>query len=138
MNPMLSALKSRRSGSEEQKPSGAQEPKGVLDLVRSLSPGELEQLKALLTGDGAVSAEAISKGAPSSEEKAKIQERMGKENEQAELEESDAPGEEIDSDEIALGMLDSRFKNAAPSAPRNLHERVQMNMAKNLKEKGKI
>lgn len=83
--------------------------------------------------DKADRSEAIIKGKPSTEEKGKIMERMAQENS-----EQDQGGGGVDSDAIAMDMLDSRFKNNAPTKPRNLHERVQMEMAKNLKSKGKI
>lgn len=72
----------------------------------------------------------ILKGKPSTEEKKKIEQRA--------MEEQSEGEDDVDSDAIAMDMLDSRFKNNAPSKPRNLHERVQMGMAQNLKSKGKI
>lgn len=142
MNPMLSALKNRRSSQgepQQDKGSGGGDLKSFLD---QLSPEAKSQLAQMLNQD-AGGAEQIAKGAPSKGEQAKIAERAAQENqhEQAEGEDMgpvDYDSSGVDSDKIALDMLDTRFKNAAPAKPRNLHERVQTNMAKDLKAKGKI
>jgi len=138
MNPMLNAIKSRRSAQVDepkaQAPAGAG---GLEQFVKQLSPEQKEQLQQMLDGEAA-GAEAVSKGEPSREEHAKIAQASAQENSEHDMEAEDEQGPGVDSDEIAMGMLDSRFKNSAPEKPRNLHERVQTNMAKNLKAKGKI
>lgn len=81
--------------------------------------------------------EEIAKGKPSTEEHEKIQAKI-MDDEDKKDGGIDEAQEGEDSDAIAMDMLDSRFKNNPPSKPRNLHERAQMGMAKNLKSKGKI
>jgi hypothetical protein len=140
MNPMLNAIKSRRSGQEDVDQQSDAVPGGaekLLQLIAQLTPEQKEQLQAMLDDGGGASAEQISKGAPSAMEKQKIALASAEENGEQDLEQ-EGQGDDVDSDDIAMGMLDSRFKNNAPSNPRNLHERVQTNMAKNLKSKGKI
>lgn len=138
MNPMLNAIKSRRSTQMDEPQAQPQAGSGGLEqLVQQLSPEQKEQLMQMLEGEPS-SAEAVSKGEPSKNERAKIAQASAEENSEQELEAEDDAGPAVDSDEIAMGMLDSRFKNSAPDRPRNLHERVQTNMAKNLKSKGKI
>ena len=143
MNPMLSALKNRRSHQEDapaEKPQGAGGG-GLKSFVEQLPPEAKAELLSLLAQDvgGGASAEQVSKGEPSKGEQAKIAERANEESAEHELEEAPVDqGPAVDSDKIAMGMLDSRFKNSQPSKPRNLHERVQTNMAKDLKAKGKI
>ncbi len=139
MNPMLSALKNRRSGQpeEQQTGGGSTDAKSLHDFVKQLGPEDKEVLQALLSKDSA-NAEQIAKGAPSKQEQMKIAEQSQAEQAEESMEETAGAESDVDSDEIAMGMLDTRFKNAAPSRPRNLHERVQTNMAKDLKAKGKI
>lgn len=142
MNPMLSALKNRRVSDKGASSDAAPQGEGKLEaLVASLSAEDKAKLVELLAGESDeshTSAEAVDKGAPSSEEKTKINEQMAKDEAREGAEELGELESGVDSDEIALGMLDSRFKNGGPSKARNLHERAQMGMASNLKAKGKI
>ncbi len=67
---------------------------------------------------------------------------MSKGNKEADLEEQDehdAGMSSNESDDIAKSMLDSRSTGANPiTQPRNLGERMRMNLASKLKGKGKI
>lgn len=115
MNPMMHALRNRRMREPEQEQTDPGAEAGAM-----------------------VDTKGVEKGEPSSEERMKIQEQIALDDEADSLADADAPLEAADTDEIAMGMLDSRFKSSIPSKPRNLHERVQTNMAKDLKAKGKI
>jgi hypothetical protein len=138
MNPMLSALKGRRSGHAEEQPKEESGGGGMKSFVEQLSPeAKAELLQHLAKDVSGASAEQIAKGAPTKAEQAKIADQANQDNAIEEMEEQ-GEGPAVDSDKIAMGMLDSRFKNSQPSKPRNLHERVQTNMAKDLKAKGKI
>ncbi len=145
MNPMLSALKNRRSSqADDHKTENVHDgdhSKQLHEFVKTLSPEAKEKLHTMLSQDmGGKSSEQIAKGAPSKEEQMKIAQQAQADNGEEGLEQdsTDLDSSGVDSDKIALNMLDTRFKNAPPSKARNLHERVQMGMAKDLKAKGKI
>ncbi len=113
------------------------ESKDLHGLVASLSHSEKQNLKTLLDAD-TKGAEGIAKGAPSSEEKGHIQEAMGKEDQTNQaIDHEDGLGEP-DSDDLAMSMLDSRDKSMPTHKPKNLGERMRMNLASKLKGKGKI
>lgn len=136
MDAMKLALKAKRKGGLM---GGSQEgSSSVKELLMSLGEDEKEELKMLLMADEEKTpSNKVQMGEPSSEEKAKIDTMMAAEEMSDEAE--DEMDGAVDSDEIAMGMLDSRFKNADPSMkPRNLSERVKMSMASKLKAKGKI
>lgn len=84
-------------------------------------------------------AQNISKGHASPTEKTKIEERAQQEMQTQPMDAAPAD-ESYDSDEIAKDMLDSRFRQGVPEGlqPRNLSERMKMNVATKLKEKGKL
>jgi hypothetical protein len=148
MNPMLHALKNRKAADKQDVPQdhktenvhkGGDHTTDLHAFVKALSPDQKDKLHAMLGQDKASNADAIAKGAPSKEEQGKIAQAAQQENAEEALEQNEGPhDQQVDSDQIAMGMLDSRFKNNAPSRPRNLHERVQSNISKDLKSKGKI
>jgi len=147
MNPMLKAVRAKRmsSGGDDHKPENvhqADHTKDLHEFVKQLSPDQKDKLHSMLSQDNS-NTEQIVKGGPSKEEQGKIAQQAAQDNSEESLEHNDSghgdsDGGSVDSDKIAMDMLDSRFKNNAPSHPRNLHERVQANMAKGLKAKGKI
>lgn len=147
MSGMLAALKNKRKGMAlegdhqdmgHDSAHADDKQKDLHGLVASLSDSEKTNLKALLHSDGA-GAEKIAKGSPSSEEQGHIQDAMTKENGMNQLESDDESHEDF-SDNIAKSMLDSRHLGGNPPTgkPRNLGERMKMNLASNLKAKGKI
>lgn len=81
-------------------------------------------------------AQNISKGHASPKEKEKIQERM---TQDASEPQGGAPAD-YDRDQIAMDMLDSKFRNGVPEGmkPRNLSDRMKMHVATDLKSKGKL
>lgn len=140
MNPMHKAIRGRRSQDSQGDHGGmshhgehSDDPKKDLhSMVASLSDNEKSQLKGILnSSDNSVN---VSKGEPTSHEKQMVAQQSAEENQEEGMEDDGA----IDSDQIAKDMLDSKFSRGGPSKPRNLHERVQMNMASNLKSKGKL
>ncbi len=109
-------------------------------LVAGLSEQEKHTLKGILDTNS-TGAQAIAKGDPSTQEKAKIAEQSGKENQLADLEEGQESGEmpEDQSDEIAKSMLDNRNKSGPMTdKPRNLGDRMKQYVSGKLKAKGKI
>lgn len=128
MDAMKDALKSKRMGGL----LVAEETSPMQMLVAKLSPEDKEELMSLLqAGQESTSAEAIEDGAPTSEEKGKIEAKIMADG-------GDEMGED-DSDDIQASMVDSRFKNAGDDIePRNLGERAKLYAAKRLKAKGKM
>ena len=118
--------------------------KDLHGFVASLSEGDKHQLKGILAKDGGAgkNEQHIAKGGASTEEQGKIQEAMAKGNQESDLEEKeehDGGMSAHDSDDIAKSMLDSRSMGSNPiTQPRNLGERMRMNVASKLKSKGKI
>lgn len=142
MNGMLAAIKNKRKGQEgdhQDMGHGSQhaddKEKDLHGFVESLNDHEKGKLKSILAQDG--NAQGIAQGDPSTEERGKIQDAMGKENQMNALEEQDEP---VDSDAIGKSMLDSKYMGSNPPTdkPRNLGERVKMGIAAKLKSKGKI
>lgn len=152
MDPMHAAIKKRKgglidhgsSGQDEVMPANSghkPEVKDLHGLVASLNDHEKHQLKSILSNQD--NSQSIAKGGPSSDEKGKIGAAMNAENmENAAEEASETPHEEAmeGSDEIAKSMLDSRHMGSNPPTgkPRNLGERMKMNLASKLKAKGKM
>lgn len=141
---MMDALKKKRMGDmgtpgliSESGGADSDSGGGMHDLVQSLSPEQKQELMQLLTKDagskGSDSSQ-IAKGAPSDEERSKIEARMGDEND------GSVPDSDDESDEIGMSMLSSADKAQAgverPS--RSLGDRVRMNLASKLKSKGKL
>jgi len=100
-------------------------------LVSALSDDQKQELMGLLSGDesGGSDVSEIAKGAPSDQERSKIDAKM-----------SEEPSEEDESDEIGMSMLSSAdMAQAGVERPsRSLGDRVRMNMASKLKSKGKL
>lgn len=161
MNPMMAAIKKRKSGGEglmgdhaashaSAADHGDGQPKesvphGTNDLhsfVASLAPHEKTALKGILDKESGNDSQAIAKGQPSQEEHGKIAQASAKEDQANALEESqESPQEEMsESDEIGKSMLDSsHLRGTNPmNKPRNLGERVKQSIATKLKGKGKI
>lgn len=146
MDAMYSAIKGRRGGmlndmeenahqqnddKPESVPSGESDMQG---LVASLAPEQKQELLAMLVKDQAQ--------APEESNPAAIQEgAMGK-GEMAELEqgamEDEGDGHESE-EQIMESMISSADSTRADqgATPRNLGERVKMNLATKLKNKGK-
>lgn len=126
----------------------ADQGKDLHGLVSSLSESEKHSLRTILEKDKVGgNAQAIAKGAPSTEEQGKIAQASAKENQTNALEEAeeqeDGPSGHLpqdQSDEIAKSMLDSSHLRgtASTSNPRNLGERMKQSVAAKLKAKGKI
>jgi phage repressor protein C with HTH and peptisase S24 domain len=143
MDAMHAAIKAKRSGKlsgllggeEPAQPTEAES--GMAELVAKLSPEQKHELFELLkaeapTAEGAEQGEEADKEYdpqnPSQEEKGAIDEEM-----------SAGEGDDSESDNIAMSMIDSKAKNASDDMkPRNLGERVRFEMAKKLKAKNKI
>ncbi len=154
MNAMIAAIKKRKAGGDAKEgdhqdmghPSehADDKQKDLHGFVASLSEGDKHQLKGILAKDGSAgkNEQHIAKGGASTEEQGKIQEAMSKGNKEADLEDADDHDSSMsanDSDDIAKSMLDSRSTGANPiTQPRNLGERMRMNLASKLKGKGKI
>lgn len=146
MDAMYSAIKGRRGGmlndmeenahQTNDEPMGESVPSGQPDmqgLVESLKPEQKQQLLAMLVKDQAQG--------PDESNPAAIQEgAMGK-GEMAELEQGamdDEDGHESE-EQIMESMVSSADSTRADqgATPRNLGERVKMNLATKLKNKGK-
>lgn len=141
MDAMHAAVKSRRAqkpGLMDERPDETQDEGGnpqsggggMAELLAKLSPEQKEELKSLLAEDGgdeqSVEGSAIAKGAASSEEKSKINQKMQEE-----------PNDE--SDDIQLSMVDRRHADMPEGVkPKSLGERAKMDAAKRLRSKGKI
>ncbi len=154
MNPMMAAIRKRKSGGDglmgdhsashsSSVDNGDGQGKDLHGLVASLSPNEKESLKVILAKDHGMDAQAIAKGAPSAEEHAKIAQASAREsqaNALDEAQEAEDPGiGEDQSDEIGKSMLDSRhLRGMANDKPKNLGDRVKQSIAAKLKAKGKI
>ncbi len=150
MSSMMEALKAKRMGqpaqgglmTDDAPAYGDQQeqPSPMADLLSKLSPDQKQELSGLLEQDPDVADDdaevepgeetpgsQIAKGDPSSVEKAKIDTKM------------QSPAGPDESDDIQMGMLDSRSKSApADTAPRNLGERARLAAAQRLKGKGKL
>ena len=152
MNPMMAAIKKRKMGNQSLEgdhqdmthhsshTEDADNASHLHDFVSNLSHSEKQSLKAILEKDKG-SGEQITKGNPSSEEKGKIAEAMQHENAETDMEQQEDAGVSPDEhDEIGKSMLDSRYLGSNPPShqPRNLGERVKMDIHKKLKEKGKV
>lgn len=130
MEPILKAIRMKREGAPSIKSGGMD-----LDaIVSQLSEDDKMLLMEKLSSPGEAKEESISKGGMSPGEKMNLDKKIMEDDEEM----LDEDTQDVDSDSIAMGMLDSRFKGESDGNPRNLSERVQMNMAKNLKGKGKI
>lgn len=154
MNPMMAAIKNRKSGSgdglmgDHGATHSAQhvdegQGKDLHGLVASLSPDEKQALKGILDKDNNSNGMDIHKGLPSKEEHAKIAQASAQENSVNALEDAEGdPGGNLGedkSDDIAKSMLDSRhMRGMATEKPRNLGERMKQSLAGKLKAKGKI
>jgi len=154
MNAMIAAIKKRKAGGlategdHQDMTHGSEhaddKQKDLHGFVASLSDGDKHQLKSILAKDstGGKNEQHIAKGGASTEEQGKIQDAMAKGNKEADLdenEEHDAGISSSQSDDIGKSMLDSRSMGANPiTQPRNLGERMRMNLASKLKGKGKI
>ncbi len=154
MNPMMAAIKKRKSGDGGMMgdhgathPSaidhGDGEGKDLHGLVASLSDHEKSSLKTILDKDQSSNGMDIAKGNPSKQEHQKIAQASAQEDQENALEEaSESPSQEIgeeQSDDIAKSMLDSRhMRGMATEKPRNLGERMKQSIAAKLKSKGKI
>lgn len=132
MDAMKEALKAKRTGSgllmgEESEGSPMQA------LVAKLSPEDKEELLSLLQSDqGEESADKVERGAPTSDEKAKIAAKVEADGAEDEMQDDE-------SDDIQASLVGTRFKNAGDDVePRNLGERAQLYGAKRLKAKGKM
>lgn len=147
---MLAALKKKKQGmalegDHQDMTHGSQHSedsdKDLHSIASSLNDGEKSKLKGILDSHLDKSMQ-IAKGGSSSEEDGKVQEAMGKENKETDLEEQqeNSSGSAIhDSDDIAKSMLDSKHMSGAPlDKPRNLGERMKMGIAAKLKGKGKL
>ena len=150
MNSMLAAIQKRKHMGQEgdhadmSHESGhtADQDKGadLHSFVSSLSEGQKHQLKTILE-NAKNTGQEIAKGGPSTEEQGKIKDNMAEENGETDLEATQERGLSSDEhDEIGKSMLDSRYLGGNPPShqPRNLGERVKMDIHKKLKEKGKI
>lgn len=155
MNPMMAAIRKRKSGGGQSPAAGsdhegqghqaehvddqaAPHGKDLHGLVASLSDNEKHQLKTILSSDSGKNTSEIEKGAPSSEEQGKIESAMSAENQTNALEEQDDKPS-VQSDDIGKSMLDSRDTGRNPlEKPRNLGERMRMGIASKLKSKGKM
>lgn len=136
MDAMHAAIKAKRKGQtpgllnesyEEAPAEESQESSGMAAMVAKLSPEQKEELKTLLaqeSGEGSSSV-AVEKGEPSSNEKAKIDQKM------AEGEEG-APSEETD--DI---MLDGARPQPGRKAT-NLGQRAMQYAQERKKSKGKV
>lgn len=155
MNPMMAAIKKRKSGdglvgdhsaiheSSIDHGDGSGNGKDLHGLVASLSPHEKMSLQSILQKDSGMDGQAIAKGMPSKEEHAKIAQASAQESKENMLEESqETPQTELSedqSDDIGKSMLDSRhMRGMATDKPRNLGDRVKQSIASKLKAKGKI
>lgn len=140
MSAMLDALKQKRAGgmngpsqSSPMNDQGGDKLQDLKALVDSLSPDQKEELQGLLAesaegsemGDGSNEMQ-IPNGAPSSDERSKVQAKM-----------DGGSLSEDDSDDIAASMTDRRYANEN-TQPRNLGERMKMSLASKLKGKGKL
>lgn len=144
---MLAAIKKKKQGDtlmgdhqDSAHPSqhADDNSKDLHGLVESLNPHEKDKLKTILANDGK-NEQSIPKGGASSDEQAKIQDAMSKENNESSLEESQEQSFGDHEDDIAKSMLDSRHLGGnPPTNPRNLGERMKINLASKLKAKGKI
>ncbi len=109
--------------------------KNLHEIVANLNDNEKSQLKGILAkSDNSMD---IAKGGPTENEQQAVSQRAEEETQHQDVDMGQPDGE-LDSDQIAKDMLDSKFSRGGPTKPRNLHERVQMNMASNLKSKGKL
>lgn len=150
MDPMHAAIKKRRGlvGDHQDMGHASQHVaddsnggqsggKDLQGIVASLTDNEKHQLKGMLNVDNS---QAIAKGNPSSDEKAKIAQESSKQDQMNDMSQQNDPMQSADSDEIAKSMLDSRHmgSNAPTGKPRNLGERMKMGIASKLKAKGKI
>lgn len=151
MNAMIAAIKKRKAGGDavegdhQDMVHGSEhaddKQKDLHGFVASLSDGDKHQLKSILAKDGGGKNEQhIAKGGASTEEQGKIQDAIGKENQNSDLEEAqEGKMSPNDSDDIAKSMLDSRSLGSNPiTQPRNLGERMRMSLASKLKSKGKV
>ncbi len=146
---MLAALKNKKAGNaiqgDHQEMShgslhAEDADKDLHGLVASLSDGQKSKLKGILDSHVDKSMQ-IAKGGSSSEEDGKVKSAIHKENDETALEEKEEHDSgNLDSDDLAKSMLDSKHLNgSAPVAPpRNLGERMKMSLAAKLKGKGKL
>ncbi len=140
MDPMMMAIKKKRGSSvhtedysdpreEMSQPSAS--GGGLHEFVAGLNDQEKMQLKSILDKSNNSSAE-ITKGGPSSNEQQKIAEKSSEEDDMNEISEDEH-------DDIGMSMLDHKSKMDQPGTqPRNLGERVRMDIASKLKHKGKL
>ncbi len=142
MDAMHSAIKQRRNGllsdaPVEQAPTtpgepgvGGSKPEEMAGLVKMLSNDQKQMLLQMLAKDiqGVNTAEIEQEGAPG----------PGEEMELAEYSMDDEGGHESE-EEIMESMISSADKSRASNGakPRNLGERVKMNLASKLKDKKK-
>ncbi len=144
---MQATVMGDHQGDHEQDHKGMTEAgdnRPLTDFVSNLNDQQKNHLRTILGGKdgGGDQSQNIAKGYASSEEQGKIQEQMGKQQGQGpqETEDENTGGDHVDSDSIAKSMLDSRYRNGPPEGvkPRNLNDRMKMNVAGKLKEKGKL
>jgi hypothetical protein len=144
MSAMMDAIKQKRGGAPalaiEAAPTddgGGDQNQDLKALVASLSDDQKSQLMDMLSQDAGdeTSASDIEKGAPSDEEHSKIAAKMADDSA-----EDDGDDDSSEMDEIGKSMLSSSDIAQAGNGrqPRNLGERVRMNLAEKLKAKGKI
>lgn len=139
MDPMLGALKARRKGTgllDEESPKMAADMKDegksdLKEMVMSMSPEDKMALLQMLQSDMKADPMAIQKGGQSPGEKMEIEMAMNEEG---------MDDDNESEDEIMESMISSADKTRAEngSKPRNLGERVKMNLASKLKSKGKV
>lgn len=148
MDAMLKAIRAKREGpglmGEASKLGGAvKEEKMDLDaIVSQLSEEDKVLLMEKLSGnteEDASQKTSIDKGGMSEDEKMAIDAKILKRDSQDVEEDADEMEDGVDSDDIAMSMVGNRFKGVEDgNKPSNLSQRVQMDLAKKLKEKGKI
>lgn len=146
MKSMVEAIRSKRmsmGGSDKMEPVQDEQGSHMQSLVDSLDEHQKQELLGLLQSSSGKDAAEIQKGAPGPGERKEISQKAKQEAAQegespeVEQQEKDELG---DTDDIAMGMVDrGAFKKVEDGArPRNLGERVKMEIAKNLKAKGKV
>ncbi len=139
MDAMHSAVKAKRFSQQKpglmeresepaepmEQPEQETQGSGMSELVAKLSPEQKQELMTLLGGEQSEnhSSSSVERGAPTSEEKARIDEKMKQ------------PQEGDDS--IDSVMVDSRDMNAPERKPRGLGDRARLDAAKRLKAKGR-
>ena len=146
---MLAALKNKKAGmakmGDHQDMSHGSEhaedaDKDLHGMVASLNDTQKTKIKGILDSHMDKSMQ-ITKGGSSSEEDGHVKTAMDKENGETALEEKQEQDTgNIDSDDLAKSMLDSKHLNGSAPAtpPRNLGERMKMSLAAKLKGKGKL